>query len=321
MGPMLTCQSPRKVMWMAYRLAQQCLPHYSSKFSRHDFTLRQLFACLVVKEHQGRSYRQAEALLQDCPSWTRAIGLKKVPDHNTLCRAAKVLLTPHRVNRVLDLMVQLAGLARALGLSLKPLVLDTTYYEAHHVSRHYEKRCQKTRRRMQAQKGRQSSRSRTVRGLPKLAVAVAAHCHLILAMEARTGMGADHRHFQPLLRAVRRRVPHRRFTVGADAGFDAEAHHELARDELGLRSYIPAAHGGQRPPEQLPKGRWRRHMTRQLATLEKRQSCGYTQRAQDETVHSMMKRNLGSALRGQSPASRLRDLRLKGLTHDVMVLK
>jgi len=49
---MLTCKSPRKVMLVAYRLAKTSLPTYSNEFSRHDFTLPQLFACLVLREHQ-----------------------------------------------------------------------------------------------------------------------------------------------------------------------------------------------------------------------------------------------------------------------------
>jgi len=44
---MLTCKSPRKVMRVAYELAKRCLPTYFCKFSRKDFTLPQLFACLT----------------------------------------------------------------------------------------------------------------------------------------------------------------------------------------------------------------------------------------------------------------------------------
>jgi len=51
-------------MRVAHQLASQFLPTYSSKFSRKDFTLPQLFACLVVREHQRQTYRQAEALLR-----------------------------------------------------------------------------------------------------------------------------------------------------------------------------------------------------------------------------------------------------------------
>jgi len=52
-------------MRVAYFLASQSLPTYSHKFSRHDFTLPQLFVCLVVKEQLKRSYRGAEAVLRD----------------------------------------------------------------------------------------------------------------------------------------------------------------------------------------------------------------------------------------------------------------
>jgi hypothetical protein len=44
-------------MRAAYELASQSLPNYSCKFSRKDFTLPQLFACLAVKELMKRSYR------------------------------------------------------------------------------------------------------------------------------------------------------------------------------------------------------------------------------------------------------------------------
>ena len=42
-------------MRVAFCLARDVLPKYFSKFSRHDFTLPQLFACLVVKEQQRKS--------------------------------------------------------------------------------------------------------------------------------------------------------------------------------------------------------------------------------------------------------------------------
>src|SRR5438045_9637937 len=100
---MLTCKSPRKVMRAAFHLACQVLPKYSSKFSRHDFTLPQLFACLVLREHQKKSYRGVEALLRDSAEWCAAIGMDGVPDHNTLCRAFGVVARLGGLNRRLDL--------------------------------------------------------------------------------------------------------------------------------------------------------------------------------------------------------------------------
>lgn len=310
-------------MRAAWHLASQSLPDHSSKFSRKDFTLPQLFACLVVKEQMKRSYRGAEALLRDCDSWLRDVGLRRAPDHNTLCRAAAFLLNKCRVGRLLDKLAQWAALARILGLSTDPLAIDSTTYESHHVSRHYERRCHQTRRRMrarEAEKGRKTTRADTVKALPKLGIGVATACHLVLSAWTGTGAGADHPHFEPVLFDAWRRVPHKTFTAVLDAGYDGEEYHEIARRDMGIRSVIPPEIG--RPPKDggPPAGRWRRHMKRLLATKASRRRCGYNLRYQAETVNSMMKRNLGSALAGKTAPSRERDMLLKVLTHDLMVL-
>src|SRR5437764_5308381 len=114
---MLTCKSPRKVMRAAFVLAAQSLPDYSHRFSRHDFTLAQLFACLAVKELLRRSYRGAEAVLRDSPGWLADVGLRRAPDHSTLCRAADHLLRARRVSRGLDRVAEWAAVGRLLGLS------------------------------------------------------------------------------------------------------------------------------------------------------------------------------------------------------------
>ena len=105
---METCKSPRKVLNAAYALATACVKEHQSKFSRKDFTGPQLFACLVLREHQKKSYRGVVALLEDCPHWCADIGLKKVPDHNTLCRAHKQLVKPGVVERMLDVSIATA---------------------------------------------------------------------------------------------------------------------------------------------------------------------------------------------------------------------
>ena len=105
---METCKSPRKVLNAAYALAVACLKERRSKFSRKDFTDPQLFACLVLREHQKKSYRGVVALLKDCPDWCADIGLKKVPDHNTLCRAHQQLVKPGVVEKMLDVSIATA---------------------------------------------------------------------------------------------------------------------------------------------------------------------------------------------------------------------
>jgi hypothetical protein len=139
---MITSKSPRKVLKLAYELGVEVLPKYFSPFSRHDgFTKPQLFACLVLREHQKKGYRGTEALLADCPQWLADIGLGKAPDHNTLSRAFHDFVEPGLANSMLDLMAKLAASRKLLrGDGLKPLTLDSSVYESRHVSRHFEQR-------------------------------------------------------------------------------------------------------------------------------------------------------------------------------------
>jgi hypothetical protein len=140
---MTTSKSPRKVLKLAHTLAQQALPEYGSHFSRHDFTNAQLFACLVLREHQRKTFRGVEALLRDSPTWLADIGMSKAPDHNTLCRAFDRFVKPALAATILDLMAQLA---QHRGGSLprirqrKPLAVDSSMFESRHVSRHFERR-------------------------------------------------------------------------------------------------------------------------------------------------------------------------------------
>ena len=303
-------------MLVAHHLASQCLPQYRSVFSRHDFTLSQLFACLAVKEQMKRSYRGAEALLRDSEHWCKAIGMKKVPDHNTLCRAASFLLRKCQVDRLLDQMARWASINRMLGLSIKPLAVDSTYYESHHASGHYQRRQRQTQKKKKSGK---SSRSATIRKMPKLAIGVSAASHVILSLWTGTGMGADHGHFERVVLDAWRRVPNRRFKVTADPGYDSEPAHRTLRQDMGLQSIIPPEAGRPSKTGSPPTGRWRRRMKQLLATSESRRRCGYTQRWQAETVNSMMKRNQGSALAGRTAWSRKRDMALRVLTHNVMI--
>jgi hypothetical protein len=318
---MLTCKSPRKVMLVAYRLANASLPLYSSEFSRHDFTLPQLFACLVLREHQKKSYRGVEALIEDSPQWRADIGLSRTPDHNTLCRVFNQLVKPGVVNSMLDLTTQWAEQRGLLNGQVKPVTLDSSMFESRHVSRHFEKR-QRQSDRDKRRKARKSAgktagdrkRSRVVRGLPKLSLAVAASCHLILAARATTGAGADQPFFVPLLSDARRRT---RFTIAvADAGYDSELNHCAAREEMGIRSIIPPNTG--RPTNKPPTARHRRNMYHRFKRKADKEQYG--QRWQSETVNSMIKRNLGSALRATTARRRSKELLLRVITHNVMIL-
>lgn len=310
-------------MFTAYCLSRRLLPEFSSKFSRHDYTLAQLFACLVLREFHGVSYRKCQQILDDHPQMLEDVGLKRAPDHNTLCRAFHRLIRTGRVNRMMDLLVRLFSQARLLGLGERPLAMDSTIFEMRHRSPHYDLRCRRMardrasgKRKSPGKWGREvnAARSRQLRQLPKLAVAVASGCHLILAAKVRTGNRSDAPDFGQLLAQASRRAGVK--TVVADAGYDSEANHCIARQQMGVRSIIPTGIG--RPTDKPPSGRWRRHMKKRFA--RKADKKLYGQRSQSETVHSMIKRNQGTALRARTAQGRKKEMLLKVLVHNIALL-
>jgi hypothetical protein len=68
------------------------LPRYSSKFSRRDYTLPQLFAILVIRQFFKLDLRGTEQLLKDFSDLRKLLRLRKVPNFSVISRAEKRLL-------------------------------------------------------------------------------------------------------------------------------------------------------------------------------------------------------------------------------------
>jgi hypothetical protein len=319
---METTRSPLELFRRAFVLGCKVWPDYDSRFSRHDFTRPQLFACLALRESLRLSYRKTQAFLADVPHWLAEMEMDRVPDHNTLWRAFGTLFKKRRVKRALDLMAAEAKEELSVGLKAKPLTIDSTCYEPRHRSRHYDRVCRK----MALEPGKKyaqkpgkygaavnASRSRQLRRMPKLALAVAAASHRILALRVCIGNGSDCPDFEPLLFDAWRRAKVK--TAVADAGYDSEANHELARLDMNVRSVIPPKIG--RPSKSPPAGYYRRLMKRRFKA--KADAKTYGQRAQSETTNSMMKRNLGESLRSVLPQRRKQEMMLRALVHNLML--
>lgn len=110
---------------------------------------------------------------------------------------------------------------------------------------------------------------------------------------------------------------HRFRAVVGDAGYESEKAHVLCREELGVTSVFPTTVRGRRRKDGRPrrlKSRWRRKLARCFPRRL------YRKRAQIEAVFSMMKRNLGSALRARKPFAVNREALLKIITHNLMIL-
>lgn len=141
--------------------------------------------------------------------------------------------------------------------------------------------------------------------------------HLILAATASTGGGGDAPFFDNLLYHAWRRCDQVKCVV-ADAGYDSEANHQLAKQDMGVRAIIPPRTG--RPTRKPPPVNQPMRRAMHWRFARKLDQALYGQRWQSETVNSMIKRNLGSALRARTTTHRRHELLLRVLTHNIMLL-
>jgi len=299
-----TSKRPKRILIEALAVAESSLPAYGHRFSPKKFTLHQLFACLVLKDFYNLTYRGTVGLLADCDSLCAAVDLKTVPHFTTLQKAADRLLVEKSFRRLMTTTVQRARSAKLVGNRVRLAAMDTSGFESRHTSRYYAWRRKKV-----GKHGRKSAVS--YRRYPKLGVVCDTASHFCLAARASQGPRPDFGDFRPLVVEAQARVGLR--TIAADAGFDSEANHELARDELGIQSLIPAEHG--RPSASEPRGRYRKQMKRHL------HESHYGQRWQVETVYSMIKRLSGEVVQARTYWRRCRLLLLKTLTHNISILR
>jgi hypothetical protein len=293
-----TSKSPRAVLLAALATAQRALPLYSHRNSPKKFTQHQLFACLVLKNFLKTDYRGVVAQLADCPSLREAISLEQVPHYTTLQKAARRLLASAPARSLLDATVRLQlGRKRRVPRA----AIDSTGLDCSCASGYFVRR-----------RAAVGTAWKTVvyHHYPKLSVVCDAETHFILAYQVGRGPKLDIVEFQPLLVEVLARV--RLTRISADAGYDSEANHRFAREQCQVRSIIPPTRG--RPTSKPAAGHYRRLMQTRFDVN------AYHDRPQVETVISMIKRRQGAHVRGTSYWSQCRDLRLKVLTHNVMIL-
>lgn len=300
---MKTSKSPKAVLLTAYRVGQRHLPTYAHRCSPKKFTQPQLFACLVLKEFYRLDYRKLAAFLKDTPDLAKTIELDLIPHFTTFHKAARRLLRSHHANRLLTQTVEQAVRSKLLRKKVKLAAIDGTGFETHHISSYFVKR-----RERGCKTGYQTT---TYTRYPYANIVCDCRSHFILAVVTGRGPGSDIPYFQPALKQAAARISVA--TMLADAGYDSEAAHVFARDECGMRTLIPPIRG--RPTKNRPSGRWRRVMATRFNKNK------YGQRWQIETVNSMLKRLIDSALRARQYWSQSREIVLRVLTHNIMILR
>lgn len=285
---------------MALKAGQAVFSDYSHVYSPHKFTQPQLFACLVLKDFEKKDYRGVCQLLEDCTDLRDAIGLKTVPHYTTLQKASRRLLKHKHVRQLVDDTVRRI---RKRSKTVKYAAADSSGFDAHHASRYFILRTQAY------QKGKEPKKQTTYRHYGKLMLIVCTATHAILAAVASRGPTPDVAELDTVLMelAPSQKLKH----LLADAGFDSAHNHALLREDHGISTIPPDAGRASKDPDALPTNYYRRLMKTRFNTK------AYRKRPQAETVFSMLKRNLGSSLRGRTHWSRCRDLYLRALTHNI----
>lgn len=297
-----TSKSPKRILRVAHALGKQRLRTYWHKYSPKKFTLPQLFACLVLKEFLRLDYRKLSALLEDAPALAGVIDLKQIPHFSTFQKAAARLLVSRHVQQLLDETIKVAAQHRVIRKKVSLAAIDGTGFETRHISAYF------VRRRDRACKT--GYHTTTYTRFPSANVLCDCESHLVLGVATGRGPGPDDPYFRGVLKQATDRV--KIGTLLADAGYDSEAAHVYAREQRGTRTIIPATRG--RPTTRRLKGYWRNQMKTRFNKPK------YGQRWQVETVNSMIKRTMGSALRARTYWSQSREIALRVLTHNIMIL-
>jgi hypothetical protein len=292
-------KSPVYVAREALAIGTKALRPYAHRCSPKLYTQPQLFACLVLKTFFKLDYRGVSIWLHELSDLRRAIGLRGVPHFTTLQKASVRLLRLRRVRCLLR-----ATIRRRLPRRrrVQRAAFDSTGLDCGHRSFYYVRR-----RSANNKRWKRIVYSRYA----KLELAVDTATHVIIAAIAGRGPKVDTDRFVPLLKATLGNVG--LDAVLADAGYDSEPNHRYARDQHGVRSFMPAKIG--RPTTKLPSGRYRRRMKQRLNKDYGR----YGQRWQVECTNSMIKRRLTTTVEARSFWAQLRELFLIVLTYQVML--
>jgi hypothetical protein len=281
-----------RVAALAMNLGQRHLADYGATRSRHDFTQRQLMACLILRAYLKTTYRGLLDILAGHGRLRTALGLEgKLPHFTTLQKFS----SRSEVLEIADALIGQIGkwaLRAQVSTGKKVAVaMDATGMETSVASAHFASRAGRTRRRW-----------------VKLSLAVVCGNLFPLGLVMDWGPSNDKcQAFALLEKSFEEPVPGRRPRLYADAGYDADWIHELCRGEWGVESIIkPARHKS----DGSLGGTWRAAMTK-----EHLRKCAYGRRWQIESFISGLKRTTGSALAARTDTNLLKEAAIRVLAY------
>lgn len=279
-------QTIERVAALAMQLGSRHLADYGATRSRHDFTQRQLMACLILRAYTKTTYRGLLELLAISSSLRQELGLRdKLPHYSTLAKFS----CRSQVLEIADAMIRSIGKAAFPGPHQPTAAaMDATGLETTTASVHFQCR-------------RGGQRRKWVK------VSTIILCGSLLPMSLVMGWGPTNDKCQAkslLAKAQNVAMPD---TLYADAGYDAEWVHVQCREVWGAESVIkPAKHraDGRR------NGIWRSGMSKNYL-----KRMAYGKRWAVETFFSGLKRTMGSMLTSRQPSQLLKEAAFRVLAY------
>jgi Transposase DDE domain len=275
-----------QVAALAMRLGARHMERYGANTSRHDFTQRQLMACLILRAYTKTTYRGVLELLAISASLRRELGLEdKLPHYSTLAKFSG----RSDVLKIADAMIGAIGQAAfPQGGEATAAAMDATGLETTTASAHFQ--CK-----------RGGERRKWIK------VSVIVLCGSLLPMSVVMGWGPTNDKCQAQELMAKAQAVAMPDTLYADAGYDAEWVHAQCREEWGAESVIkPAVHraDGKR------NGIWRSGMSKNYLAKMK-----YGRRWAVETFFSALKRTMGSTLNSRRPDQLLKEAAFRVLAY------
>lgn len=275
-----------QVAEMAMRLGQRYLADYGARRSRHDFTQRQLMACLVLRAYLKTTYRGVLEFLSLSPALRERLGLSdKLPHFTTLQKFSA------RSQVVAIAQKLVAAIGASVAQKQTPpqsAAMDSTGLTTTQASEYFRSRS-----------GKQSRR------WVKVSVVVWTASLLPLSLVVAMGPSNDRVQVPELLHQAQAvGQPQRLY---ADAGYDAEWIHARCREQWGVESVIKP--NGQRA-DGLRNGKWRAGMS-----PEHLKACQYGRRWAVESFFSALKRTMGATLSARRPDQLLAEAAFKVLAY------
>ena len=274
----------------ALEIAQQVMPSYRSKFSKHVFTQPQLLAMVCLMRYEDWTFRETEIRLREHSDLRRALGLKRTPDHTTFHRFLQ-RLPADDIQRALQAAAVQVLKGHRKGKAV--WAVDATGLAPGAISTFFVKR-----------------RRDHGDGLPwrywlKWVVVVETKHQLLLAQLAKRGPYNDCAALRPLVDQARQVM--QGSCVLADAEFDSERNHRHIREVHQMRSIIPAKRGKKTWHIQGIRSKMRAHFPAKQ----------YSQRNLIETVFSVVKRKLSARAPGRSLATQTQQALVLGLAYNI----